>query len=113
MNKTKQTPKLAYKIPKSFTVAGVPHTIDVEELLVVGEDNVYGYYQPAKQEIKLARNISGKELTEVIQLSDELILNTFGHELAHVFQFYLGDDFSEAQAQTLGNLLSEFLKTSK
>lgn len=93
-------------IPKKFTIAGIPHTINIYDE-VEGEDGeVYGDYCDAKCEIRIARTVNG------VELSEAQILNTVEHELNHVFQFYFNNEYNEAQAQCFANFRREF-ETSK
>lgn len=89
-------------IPKKFTIANNVITVELVDELEGGE---YGLYKDSTNTIKVARTVDGDAL------NDEQILNTFIHELIHVFQFYFDNNFDEAQAQCFANFIREFEKS--
>lgn len=96
-------------IPNKFKIANQEITVVIEDYL---PDNNYGYFCDATNTIKLARTINTKHDGDVT-LSDEQIRNSFYHELIHVFQFYLNNEYDETEAQVFANFLCEFTETKE
>ena len=48
-----------------------------------------------------------------VELTEQQILNTFMHELMHVWQFYFNNHYDEAQAQVFANFMCEYIKTKE
>lgn len=96
------------KIPDKFKCAGF--TINIDKVDKTNNNN-YGNFCDATNTIEIADYISveGKD----IALNDEQKLNTFFHELIHVFQFYHDNSYSESQAQVYANFLQEFFRTKE
>jgi len=95
------------EIPSSFKVANQTITV---KLVDKTNENEYGYYDDAANEIVLAKNIE-TDKNGKIELNTEQVLNSFWHELFHVFQFYYNTEFDEAQAQSYSNFMREFLSS--
>lgn len=96
-------------IPNKFKIANQEITVVIEDYL---PDNNYGYFCDATNTIKLARTINTEHDGDVT-LSDEQIRNSFYHELIHVFQFYLNNEYDETEAQVFANFLCEFTETKE
>ena len=94
------------KIPKKFKIANNWITVEIVDSL---PNSNYGIYNDAKQIIKLAKTIYIDD--EIVELSEEQLLNTFWHEYVHCMQFYFDNSNSEAQAQSFANFLCEFVNT--
>ena len=97
---------MKFKIPKKFKIANNWITVNIVKSL---PNSNYGIYNEAKQEINIAKTV--KIDNEIVQLTEELILNTFMRELTHCMQFYFDNNITEAQAQVYANFLCEFLNT--
>ena len=67
---------MKFKIPKKFKIANNWITVNIVESL---SNNEYGTYNDAKQEINIAKTVEIDD--EVVQLTEEQILNTLMHEL--------------------------------
>lgn len=67
---------MKFKIPKKFKIANNWITVNIVDRL---QDGRYGTYNDVKQLITLAKTI--EIANEVVQLTEEQILNTFMHEL--------------------------------
>lgn len=66
---------MKFKIPKKFKIANNWITVNIVESL---PDSIYGAYDDAKQEINIAKTVKTDD--EVVQLTEEQLLNTFMHE---------------------------------
>ena len=97
---------MKFKIPKKFKIANNWITVNIVKSL---PNSNYGTYNEAKQEINIAKTV--KIDNEIVQLTEELILNTFMRELTHCMQFYFDNNITEVQAQVYANFLCEFLNT--
>lgn len=98
------------KIPYKFKIVGFSEIkVIIEEIL---PDNQFGYYDTSCDEIHLATSVYSDSKKQYVELTDAQIENTFYHELVHVIQFYLGMELDEQQAQSMGNLLNEFINTA-
>ena len=101
-------------IPKKFKLAGIEHTVEIKDELY---DNQFGYFCDVEQKIYLARRVKIQKNyvndSDYYEVSPELMENTFWHELFHAFQFYYNGDFSESEAQSFANLMSEYEKTKE
>ena len=92
-------------IPNKFKCAGT-------EISVVKKpcsENFYGEFISCEDSIIIYDNILND--CSQIKVPDRKQLNTFFHELIHVFQHHAGMEFNEIQAQTFANFLQEFLET--
>lgn len=96
-------------IPSSFECAGF--TIKVE-IVDSTKNNSYGQFCDATNTIKIAKTVEA-EGEGTITLTEAQKLNTFYHELIHVFQFYYNNDFAESQAQVFANFICEYERTKQ
>ena len=96
-------------IPESFRCAGLNIKVEILDKL---PSNNFGEYCDATNTISIGRKVDVEGKGE-ITLSDEHIINTFFHELIHVWQFYYDNHYSEAQAQSFANFMGEFFRTKK
>lgn len=97
---------MKFKIPKKFKIANNWITVDIVDSI---QDSKYGTYNEVKQLITIAKTIEIDD--EVVQLTEDQMLNTFAHEYVHCMQFYFDNSISEAQAQVYANFLCEFFNT--
>lgn len=67
---------MKFKIPKKFKIANNWITVNMVESL---PNSNYGIYNDVKQEINIAKTVEIDD--EVVQLTEEQILNTLMHEL--------------------------------
>lgn len=97
------------RIPKKFKVAGL--TITVKDVEYIGDGYVYGDFSDCTQEIRLAKKyfFEGKW----INISKDLKLRVFLHELVHCFNYYFNSDTDEALAQTFSSYGIEYLQTAE
>lgn len=96
-------------LPKQFKIANNVIKVVVEDIDT--EDNNYGTFTDATNEIHLYKRIKVKD--KEIHLSSEQIYNSFYHEVIHCFQFYFNNEFDEAQAQVFANFIREFQTTAE
>lgn len=96
-------------IPEKFECAGFTINVKLVDKL---SSNVYGNYCDATNTITIAKTVEVADIG-IVELSHEQILNTFMHELVHVWQFYFDNHFDEAQAQVFANFMCEYLRTNK
>lgn len=95
------------KIPTKFKCAGFDIKIQSLEKL---DGNDFGLYNDVTNIIKLAENIS-INTGELTKLTERQRINTFWHEVGHVFQFHSGKEFNEEDAQIFANFMTEFFET--
>ncbi len=67
---------MKFKIPKKFKIANNWITVDIVDSI---QDSKYGTYNEVKQLITIAKTIEIDD--EVVQLTEDQMLNTFAHEL--------------------------------
>jgi hypothetical protein len=96
------------KIPSEFVLHG--HTIKVKKVSET-DDNNFGYYNDALEEIVVAENI--RKGADLIPLTEIQILATFLHEFIHAMQWHSGKEYDEREAQTYSGLIIEFLNSRK
>lgn len=96
------------KLPKHFKFAGMDFTVSILDKVVDDEDGtseLYGDFNTNTNEIRIAKTIYGSKVTE------QSMLNTYYHELAHALQYYYNNEQDESFAQSIGNLLMEYNQT--
>lgn len=93
-------------IPSKFKCAGFEINVEFVDKIDKG---TFGCFDDATNVITIARNV----LTDngLIELSERQIMNTFLHELCHVFQWYSGKDFDETVANIFANFILEYTET--
>lgn len=91
------------KIPSSFRIAGFKIKVEIVDFT---ESNSYGCFCDSTNTIEIARKLLNG--TTIIELTEDQQLSTFYHELIHVFQFYVGEEYDERRAQSYSNFLLEF-----
>lgn len=96
------------RIPEKFTTNSQETTIELVDIL---PNQKFGEYCCITNKIKLAKCVKNDDGT-IIPLKEEQILNTFIHELLHVFQWYSKGSFSEEESSTYAGYLLEFFKSS-
>lgn len=94
-------------IPQTFTIAGIPHTVEIVDNIENGE--LYGKTFFGSQKILIATHI--KEDDQYITLSKKQQKNTYWHEVFHLFQFYFNNGSDEGLSQTFANFMCEYEKT--
>lgn len=95
------------KIPSTFTINTQPITVEIVPKL---SNSDFGQYNPVTDTIKIAKTIINED--GETELTEEQILNSFFHELLHVFQFHANGDTDETQSSTYAGYIIEFLKSS-
>lgn len=92
-------------IPKQFKIGGMTIKVEIVDDLY----NKFGEYNCATNTITLAKNIDidGK----AYEISEEIMTNTFYHELFHVFHYLWNTEVPEDEAQVYANFLMEFIQT--
>lgn len=96
-------------IPEKFECAGFVINVKIVDKL---SNNEYGSYCDTTNTISIAKTIDVADIGKV-ELTKQQMLNTFMHELVHVWQFYFDNHYDEAQAQVFANFICEFFKTIK
>lgn len=82
-------------------------TIKIVESIKDGTD--YGEYSDVENTIYIAQKIKEDDVWK--DIPEKIMLNTFLHELFHVFQYYYNNEYSESQAQVYANFAMELLQT--
>lgn len=98
------------KIPKHFTIHGHEIKVILKEI-DNKEDNRYGYYDSAKEEIVIFNKVRSNE--EPVILNNTQIEATFWHEVMHAFQWHIKGQTDECEAQSYAGLMIELIKTSE
>lgn len=93
------------KLPKQFKFAGITFTVSLVNTLQEDGENLYGDFDTNTNVIRIAKTIDGQPIT------DQTMLNTYYHELAHALQYYYCNETDEIFAQCIGNLLTEYHQT--
>lgn len=96
-------------IPEKFECAGFVINVKLVDKL---HNNEYGLYCDATNTISIAKTVDVDDIGKV-ELTEQQILNTFMHELVHVWQFYFNNRYDEAQAQVFANFMCEYIKTKE
>ncbi len=96
------------KIPESFTINTQLVKIEIVPKLQCSK---FGEYNSITDTIKIAETITDEE-GETVTLTEEQKLNTFIHELLHVFQWHANGETDETQSSTYAGYIIEFLKSS-
>ena len=99
---------LSKKIPSKFKIAN--HEIEVK-MCDHSNDNDFGTWDDVRNVITIYKK--AKMDGEVVEFTQEQILNTFYHELIHCFQFYAGLECDEQIAQVFANFIREYQTTKK
>ena len=94
---------------KSFSIAGIKHSIELVDSIDNGES--FGKFIAAGQKILIAKRVKADD--DWYSQSDESLENTMWHEIMHAFQFDTTTDYDETQAQVFANFMCEFNKTSR
>ena len=90
-------------LPEKFYCAGFTITVNVVDRI---ESNSYGNFCDATNIINIAKTVKTEEGT--IEVTKRQMLNTFWHEVIHVWQFYFNNQYDEAQAQVFANFMCEY-----
>lgn len=93
-------------VPKQFRLAC--HTFDV---IINEEGNYFGQFCISKNRIDLNLKIRFED--ETVEVSKEAFINTFWHELMHVFNYFYNTETDEGIAQSFANFMCEFLETKQ
>ena len=103
---------MLYDIPGSFKVADHTYYVEIKDF-VYDENNesCYGIHDHGACTIEIAKKLKYKNYD--IDLTDTQILNSFFHELVHVFQFFYDNQSDEAQAQSFANMIYSYVTTKK
>lgn len=92
-------------VPKEFRIAC--HTIKIS-LDDKGEE--FGWYDTLRNTIHINLQVEDED-HQLVPQSKEQLMNTYYHELMHVFQFFFNTDMDEAMAQSFANMICEYLET--
>ena len=94
-------------IPRKFTIANHTFKVNQYDDLYAEDDWVFGCFVYKELEICIRVKDDGKILPE------EIIRNTFYHELFHAFNYLWNTDVDESLAQSFANFMREFESTTK
>lgn len=94
------------KIPKQFKFAGITFNVELVDSIHNEDDSYdYGQFDSNTNIIKIAKTIYDEKVSE------QTMLSTYFHELAHAINYYYDNGSSESFAQSVGNLLMEYFQT--
>ena len=97
-----------FEIPNQIKLNHITYkTIFVKNLKDSEGDDLLGMYDSSSQTIKICTQIKDPSGNEV-QISEEMMLYTYLHELGHAYSFHSGVEDSEVIAQTIANFLMDF-----
>ena len=96
-------------IPSEFKIASFTYTVKFVDNIENGE--CFGQSLMVSYKILIANRI--KENDNWIKISDLDKLNTFWHELFHIFHYYMDTNVPEHEAQTYANFMVEYLQSVK
>ena len=92
----------------TFKIAGIKFKIEVVDLL--GDGDLYGQFSELDSTISIAKRIKYDGV--IRDIPENIMLNTFYHELFHTFNYLWNTDTDEALAQSFANFMREFETTS-
>lgn len=92
------------EISKTFSIAGRKFNVEFVDILNGGND--YGSFNDLTGTIKIANKIKFGDELEIVP--EGVIINTFWHELFHVFNYYYNNETSETLAQVFANFMAEY-----
>lgn len=93
-------------VPKSFIIACHTITIKIEE-----KGDSFGEYDSLRNTITLFLEVSEDDGRHYVAQSKEQFLNTYWHEVYHVFNFFWNTEMDESLAQSFANFTCEYLNT--
>lgn len=97
-----------FEIPNQVKLNHITYkTAFVKNLKDSEGDDLLGMYDSSSQTIKICTQIKDPSGNEV-QISEEMMLYTYLHELGHAYSFHSGVEDSEVIAQTIANFLMDF-----
>lgn len=97
-----------FEIPNQIKLNHITYkTAFVKNLKDSEGDGLLGMYDSSSQTIKICTQIKDPSGNEV-QISEEMMLYTYLHELGHAYSFHSGVEDSEVIAQTIANFLMDF-----
>ena len=97
-------------IPKEFTIGGITYSVKIYNNTSEIDDNL-GDFSSILKEIRLAKNTMVNNMDVVI--SDDILEETYWHELGHCFGNYYNDDHSEEIASAFSHFMVEYFKYLK
>lgn len=95
-------------IPSSFKLANINFKVEIVDSL---KGSNYGEFNDCTSTIKIANRVLIND--DWYDVPDHIKLNTFYHELFHVFCYYYNTETPEDIAQVFANFMTEFLSTKK
>lgn len=97
---------MKFEIPATFTLGGVEHVVEIQQ--VVGYEQDFGQYDPARKVIQIALTSRGRVLPQSFQQQ------TFLHELVHaILNTMRKDDLNDDESfvNTFASFLNEAINT--
>jgi hypothetical protein len=109
-------PKI-FRIPKEFTLFGSKYVVVIEDDLFSKED-CYGFADDDMKKIKLQKKgiatkikeENGVKTESQIDVTDEVIIETFYHELCHIIFDALGEEELSANEKLVNMMGKAFLE---
>ena len=99
-------------IPKRYKIGGQWFDVKMFDLVDKGEN--HGTFQYGKPLISIATKCKDyDDETQLLEMSESQIKNTFYHELFHSFQYMGGYDLEERVASTFAAFMCEFDETKE
>lgn len=92
-------------IPRSFKFAGITFNVEIVHDICNNDESEYADFDTNTNTIRLARTIDKEYVTE------QTMINSYYHELAHALQYYYNNQLDETFAQCIGNFLMEYNQT--
>lgn len=97
------------QIPSSFKLANINFKVEIVDNIKNGAR--YGEFNDCTSTIKIAKRALIDD--EWIDIPENIMLNTYYHELFHVFNYYYNNKTPESLAQVFANFMTEYLSTKK
>ena len=92
-------------LPTKFKIANQEYKVKLVDSL---DTRDFGEFDSIRAEIRVAKKVKSPYDDELVELSEEQILNSFWHEVFHCFNWHLDTDTDEAIAQSFANFMREY-----
>lgn len=104
-----------FKIPKEFTLFGHRYTVEFQKDLFeksqcygTADEDLKKIVLQSKGQVKKTIKENGKQISEVLDITDEIILETYYHELMHIIFDSIGHE-KLSQNEALVNMIGKSL----
>ena len=95
------------KIPRTFKMAGITFDVIIKDN--VKDGSLYGCFEDVTNTIYIAKRVQLED--EWYDVPEQNMINTFYHELFHVFHYYFNNETPEDEAQVYANFMTEFIQS--